>query len=51
MTQFHHGITAREALIGKIPLRNADTNTIAMLAFADDADENIFPLNTPVLVT
>ena len=38
MTEFHHGITAREAAIGKIPLRNADTNTIAMLAFADDAD-------------
>lgn len=51
MTEFHHGITAREALIGKIPLRNADTNIIAMLAFADDADEDAFPLNTPVLVT
>ena len=51
MTEFHHGITAREAAIGKIPLRNADNNTIAMLAFADDADEDTFPLNTPVLVT
>jgi hypothetical protein len=51
MTQLHHGITAREAAIGKLPLRNADTNTIAMLAFADDADEVVFPLNTPILVT
>ena len=51
MTEFHHGITAREAPIGKIPIRNADTNIIAMLAFADDADEDAFPLNTPVLVT
>ena len=51
MTEFHHGITAREAAIGKIPIRNADTNIIAMLAFANDADEDIFPLNTPVLVT
>jgi len=51
MTEFHHGITASETASGKIPIRNADTNTIAMLAFAYDADEAVFPLNTPVLVT
>ncbi|WP_151707223.1 hypothetical protein [Acinetobacter sp. TUM15064] len=51
MTEFHHGITAKESALGKIPIRNADTNTIAMLAYADDADEDTFPLNTPVLVT
>jgi phage tail sheath protein FI len=51
MTEFHHGITAREAAIRKIPIRNADTNIIAMLAFANDADEDVFPLNTPVLIT
>ena len=51
MTEFHHGITARETALGKIPIRNADTNTIAVLAFADDADVTVFPLNTPVLVT
>jgi hypothetical protein len=51
MTEFHHGITARETASGKIPIRNADTNTIAILAYADDADEETFPLNKPVLVT
>ena len=51
MTEFHHGISAREAALGKIPIRNADTNIMAMLAYADDADEDAFPLNTPVLVT
>lgn len=51
MTEFHHGITAREAALGKIPIRNADTNIMAMIAYANDADEGAFPLNTPVLVT
>lgn len=51
MTEFHHGITAKESALGKIPMRNADTNTIALLAFADDADADAFPLNTAVLVT
>ena len=51
MADFHHGITGRETASGKIPIRDAATAVIAMLAFADDADENTFPLNTPVLVT
>ncbi|ENV71473.1 hypothetical protein F946_03152 [Acinetobacter johnsonii ANC 3681] len=51
MTEFHHGITARESAAGKIPIRNSDTNIMAMVAYADDADEDAFPLNTPVLVT
>lgn len=51
MTEFHHGITARESAAGKIPIRNADTNIMAMVAYADDADEDAFPLNTPVLLT
>jgi len=51
MAEFHHGITGRETASGKIPIRNAATAVIAMLAFADDADEEAFPLNTPVLVT
>ncbi len=51
MTSFHHGITGRESQSGKIPIRDAATNIIAMIAFADDADETTFPLNTPVLVT
>ena len=51
MAEFHHGITGREATSGKIPIRNAATAVMAMLAFADDADDKTFPLNTPVLVT
>lgn len=51
MTSFHHGITGRESQSGKIPIRDAATNIIAMIAFADDADETTFPLNTPVLIT
>lgn len=51
MTEFHHGITGRETASGKIPIRDAATAVIAMLAFADDADEETFPLNTAVLVT
>lgn len=51
MAEFHHGITGRETASGKIPIRDAATAVIAMLAFADDADEETFPLNTPVLVT
>ena len=51
MAEFHHGITGRETASGKIPIRDAATAVIAMLAFANDADEETFPLNTPVLVT
>ena len=51
MAEFHHGITGRETASGKIPIRDAATAVIAMLAFADDADEEAFPLDTPVLIT
>ena len=51
MAERHHGITGRETASGKIPIRDAATAVIAMLAFADDADEETFPLNTPVLTT
>lgn len=51
MTQFHHGITATEPLTGTLPLRDASTNTLGLIATAPDADPDIFPLDTPVLVT
>ena len=51
MAEFHHGITGRETASGKIPIRDAVTAVIAMLAFADDADEDALPLDTPVLIT
>ncbi|WP_213072962.1 hypothetical protein [Acinetobacter piscicola] len=51
MAQFHHGISKKESSSGIIPMRDAATNTIALIAFSNDADENVFPLDTPVLVT
>lgn len=51
MAQFHHGISKKEPASGIIPMRDAETNTVALLAFSNDADANVFPLNTPVLVT
>ena len=50
MTQFHHGITAQEPLTGALPLQDASTNTLGLIATAPDADPDIFPLDTPVLV-
>ena len=51
MAQFHHGISKKEPASGIIPMRDAETNTVALLAFSDDADADVFPLDTPVLVT
>ncbi|MDN5641335.1 MAG: hypothetical protein L0G42_00165 [Acinetobacter sp.] len=51
MAEFHHGISKREPTSGIIPMRDADTNVIGLIAFSDDADENVFPLDTPTLVT
>ncbi|MEG1856889.1 MAG: hypothetical protein RR231_15530 [Acinetobacter sp.] len=51
MAQFHHGISGREVQSGIIPMRDAQTNIIAMIAFADDADPLVFPENVPVRVS
>lgn len=51
MAEFHHGISKKEPTSGIIPMRDADTNVIALIAFSDDADEETFPLDTPTLVT
>lgn len=51
MSQFHHGITGREVQSGIIPMRDAQTNIIAMIAYADDADPITFPENIPVRVS
>ncbi len=47
---YHHGITAQEKVQGILPMRNADTSTIALLATSSDADNDMYPLNTPVLL-
>jgi phage tail sheath protein FI len=51
MAQFHHGISGREVQSGIIPMRDAQTNIIAMIAYADDADPFVFPENVPVRVS
>lgn len=51
MTQFHHGITAQEPLTGTLPLPDASTSVIGLIATAADADVSVFPVDTPVLVT
>lgn len=51
MAEFHHGISKKEPTSGIIPMRDADTNVIGLIAFSDDADEDVFALNTPTLVT
>ena len=48
---FHHGVTAQEQQSGILPIRNASISTIGLLAYADDADPLVFPLNTPVRVS
>ncbi|WP_445115015.1 hypothetical protein [Acinetobacter sp. WZC-1] len=51
MAQFHHGISKMEPGSGIIPMRDANTNVIGLIAFSNDADEFTFPLNTPALIT
>ncbi|MFZ3193970.1 MAG: hypothetical protein WA154_12295 [Moraxellaceae bacterium] len=51
MTGFHHGVTAQEQQSGVLPIRNASISTIGLIAYADDADDTVFPLDTPVRVS
>lgn len=48
---FHHGITAKEVTVGILPMRNATTSVIGLIATAPDADATTYPLDTPVLLT
>lgn len=48
---FHHGITAKEPSSGAVYIKETTTSVIGLVAFADDADEDFFPLDTPVLIT
>ena len=50
-SQFHHGITGREPSSGPIPIRTSSTAVIGLIAVSNDADETVYPLNTPVLIT
>lgn len=51
MTAFHHGITAQEKTPGILPMRNANVSVIGLVVTSTDADNDMYPLDTPVLLT
>lgn len=48
---YHHGVRVIELNEGTRPIRTINTAIVGMVCTADDADEKVFPLNTPVLIT
>lgn len=46
-----HGVRVTEQSAAPVPIRDASTTTIGIVATADDADAAFFPLNKPVLIT
>ena len=50
-TDYHHGVRVLEVNEGSRPIRTISTAVIGLIATAEDADETVFPLNTPVLIT
>lgn len=51
MSEYHHGVRVIEINEGTRPIRTISTAVVGLVATADDADETLFPLNTPVLLT
>ena len=51
MTAFHHGITAQEKVEGILPMRGANVSTLGIVVTSEDADADMYPLDTPVLLT
>lgn len=49
--QHHHGVRVVEINEGTRPIRTVSTAVIGVVATAPAADEDAFPLNTPVLIT
>ncbi|MBB5447077.1 MULTISPECIES: phage tail sheath subtilisin-like domain-containing protein [unclassified Paraburkholderia] len=48
---FHHGVTVEESPDSVRPITTISTAVIGIICTADDADEDAFPLDTPVLLT
>jgi phage tail sheath protein FI len=48
---YHHGINIKEITTGTRPLADISTASIGIVSIASDADETVFPLNKPVLLT
>lgn len=51
MSDYHHGVRVIEIDGGTRPIRTIATSIIGLVATANDADEEVFPLNRPVLLT
>lgn len=50
-TSYHHGVRVLEINEGTRPIRTISTAVIGMVCTASDADDAVFPLDTPVLLT
>lgn len=48
---YHHGVRVVEINEGIRPIRTISTAVVGMVCTAEDADETVFPLNKPVLLT
>lgn len=48
--QFLHGVEVVEITDGPRPIRTVKSSVIGIVGTAPDADEDVFPINTPVLV-
>lgn len=51
MSDYHHGVRVLEINEGTRPIRTVSTATVGMICTGSDADETVFPLNKPVLLT
>ncbi|MFZ4219690.1 phage tail sheath subtilisin-like domain-containing protein [Enterobacter ludwigii] len=51
MATFHHGTRVNETTDLSDAINDIDSSVIGVVCTADDADADIFPLNTPVLIT
>jgi phage tail sheath protein FI len=50
-TDYHHGVRVVEVTSGARTLTTVSTAVIGLVATAEDADADTFPLDTPVLIT
>ena len=50
-TNYHHGVTNQETTDLETTITDIDSAVIGVVCTADDADEEAFPLDTPVLIT
>lgn len=51
MAGFHHGISAQEVTQGILPMRNANVSVLGLIVTTTDADDTMYPVGTPVLLT